>query len=83
MKTVRIEWAQIEVDVTAAKRYVVVGYNGKSSMDSGATRHVLTQHDTHEEAVASYRYYFHGIGSDEPSFPRWVHVWDLSSELLK
>ena len=79
LKTVRIEWAQVEVD-TLAFKFVVVAYK---SMNPDSIRYVLKDHDTREEAEATFRYYFHGIGEEEPTFPRWVKIWDLSSELLR
>jgi len=82
MKTVRVEWAQIEIDVVTA-RYVVAAYRGESSTDDGAERYVLKDHDTRAEAEATFRYYFHGIDEPKPTFPRWIQVWDLSSELLR
>jgi hypothetical protein len=81
MKTLRIEHAEIEVGHDAAGNplYAVVGYRGEGL---GGNRHVLTTHHTREEAEETFRYYFHGIGDDEPTFPRWVGWWDLSTELL-
>ena len=82
MKTLRIEYAEIEVsrDRAGVVTYAVVGYRGEGKL--GGNRHVIATHFTLDEARDTFRYYFHGIGQDEPSFPRWIGWWDLSRELL-